>query len=160
MLPIILLIVTGMLLYITEVFLPGGIIGFFGIVALVIGTFLAFKNYGAAVGLLVLAVSIGIVAGCLYFAYNILPKTAIGKRLYLQTSLKKAKAPQHDNLDITALIGKEGCCKSNLRPVGIALIDGKRVNVVSRSEFISKNTVVCVIDIADNRIVVEPVKKK
>jgi len=54
------------------------------------------------------------------------------------------------------LVGKHGTTQSPLRPSGIALIDGKRVDVVSEGEFIDRDTAIEVTHTEGARIVVAP----
>jgi len=58
--------------------------------------------------------------------------------------------------DVTqqGLEGKEGVAHSTLRPAGTALIDGVRVDVVTRGEMIEAKTRIRVIAVEGNRVVV------
>ena len=46
-----------------------------------------------------------------------------------------------------------------MRPAGCADLDGVRLDVVTRGEFIDKDVPVTVIEVEGNRIVVEPAKQ-
>ena len=59
------------------------------------------------------------------------------------------------NGDCRDLINKEGLAVTQLRPAGIALIDGNRVDVVTDGEFIDVNAPVKVVDIEGRRIIVK-----
>ena len=52
------------------------------------------------------------------------------------------------------LEGKEGVAQSTLRPAGTALIDGVRVDVITRGEMIAARTRIKVIAVEGNRVVV------
>ena len=52
------------------------------------------------------------------------------------------------------LLGKEGTALSDLRPAGTATIGGRRVDVVSRGEYLGKGAALVVEEVAGNRIVV------
>ena len=56
--------------------------------------------------------------------------------------------------ELSALVGHSGQSVSPLRPAGVALIDGKRVDVVTNGEFIQPETEVEVIDVEGRRVVV------
>ena len=53
------------------------------------------------------------------------------------------------------LLGKEGRTLSELRPAGFALLEGKRVDVVSPGHFIADGAAIQVVDVSGNRIVVK-----
>jgi membrane-bound serine protease (ClpP class) len=61
----------------------------------------------------------------------------------------KGTDPSHQ-----ALLGKEGLAHTTLRPAGTALIDGVRVDVVTRGELIDARTRIKVIAVEGNRVVV------
>ena len=52
------------------------------------------------------------------------------------------------------IMGRSGVTKSALRPAGVALIDGKRVDVVASSGFIENGKLIKVIETSGNRVVV------
>jgi membrane-bound serine protease (ClpP class) len=54
----------------------------------------------------------------------------------------------------TRMLGTEGVVESLLRPAGVAIFDGRRVDVVSRGEAIEAGARVKVIELAGNRVVV------
>jgi membrane-bound serine protease (ClpP class) len=62
---------------------------------------------------------------------------------------------QYDKKD---LIGQEGITKTPLRPSGIALINDKRIDVVTKGEYIDKEKYVEVIEVSGNRIVVRKIQ--
>jgi membrane-bound serine protease (ClpP class) len=52
------------------------------------------------------------------------------------------------------IMGRSGVTKSALRPAGVALIDGKRVDVVASSGFIENGKLITVVETSGNRVVV------
>jgi len=56
------------------------------------------------------------------------------------------------------LIGKEGTAITPLRPAGTALIDGKKVDVVTEGEFILPGSGILVIDTPANKVLVRSLK--
>jgi membrane-bound serine protease (ClpP class) len=57
--------------------------------------------------------------------------------------------------DFEGLMDEEGVALADLHPTGIARIDGRRVDVVTRGEMVLKNTRIKVIEVRGNRIVVK-----
>ena len=54
-------------------------------------------------------------------------------------------------------MGREGTTLSELRPAGIAEIEGKRLDVVTDGEFVAAQQQVKIVEARGNRIVVRPV---
>jgi membrane-bound serine protease (ClpP class) len=59
--------------------------------------------------------------------------------------------------DYSSLRGQSGFAASYLRPAGVALIDGRRVDVLTQGEFIPEGTPIRVTRVEGARIFVEPV---
>jgi membrane-bound serine protease (ClpP class) len=163
----VLLIGTGLLLLIAEVFvIPGfGIAGAFGIVALLWGLGLSLIGAGAtwtvmgsALGQVTAAL---LVAVLLAFAMmRMVPRLPFGRDLVLETGLSAeggyASAPETDH----RRLGQRGIADSTLRPAGIARFDHERVDVVTEGEFVEPGVAVEVIRIDGNRIVVRSVEPR
>lgn len=149
-------IVTGLVLVGAEIFVPGGILGSLGAIALigaVICGFLAFPDYGAWIALgIILMVGVAFVLWI-----KIFPGTRIGKSMTLSKDLADSKGAEEG---LGSLIGKEGVSSSVLRPSGFATISGKRIDVVTRGEMINSGEPVMVIEVESNRVVVKAVAKQ
>jgi membrane-bound serine protease (ClpP class) len=144
---------TGILLICAEVFLPGGILGSIGAVALIAAMLLSFKAFQEAA----IFVSLGIIAllgASLVLFVKFFPRSSIGKRMTLSNDSKEFRASQ-GGLD--ELVGKEGEARSDLRPAGFANIEGQRVDVVTEGQMIDKGERVRVAKVEGNRVVVRPV---
>ena len=57
------------------------------------------------------------------------------------------------------LLGAEGVARSDLRPGGTAIINGRRVAVLTRGDYVARGTPVRVVDARGNRIVVEGISR-
>ncbi len=141
MTPVILLVIVGFLLIFAEVFLPGGIIGAIGLVALGAAVILAYTDLGFTAAAYVLMIEIIGGAIILMFGMKFFPFSPIGK-LFI---LKNQPDPLHVNDPEETMIGKTGEAFTILRPSGVALIEGKRHDVISESQLIEKNTKIRVI---------------
>jgi membrane-bound ClpP family serine protease len=84
--------------------------------------------------------------------FKLFPKSPMGKRM-IAPGLSFAARPTTDERD-SALAGKEGLVESALRPTGIARIDGRRVDVVTRGELIEPGARVRVVEVSGNRVIV------
>jgi len=76
------------------------------------------------------------------------------KKMYHRTALQPDVSTR-SNESIDRLLGTEGKTLSELRPAGIAIVDGKKVDVVSAGSFIPTGTPIRVVDTSGNRIVVQ-----
>ena len=152
---IVLLMLMGTLLLIAELFVIGGIIGFIGVGLMGLAVFLCFTNYSAIVGFSVLFLSMAITAFTLIAGFYILPRTPFRKGFILEASTSTETGYTSDTYADDGLEGKEGITDSELRPSGIALIDGERIDVVSDGEFIEPQVAIKVIRVDGNRVLVE-----
>lgn len=158
-LAIILLFAVGTILLVVEVFMPGfGIAGISGIILEIGSIVLVFLQHGpfAALGLTILVLAlIGVVI-------SITLRSATKGRLANSPFVLKKSETASDgytatNKDMDVFVGKEGVVTTTLRPVGMAEINGVKLNVDSDGEFIPKGTPVRVTRIDGLRIIVRKV---
>ena len=145
------LIFSGAVLLALEIFLPGGVAGFIGVMILIGAAFVAVNTVGGwmGAGLAILA----LLVGCLmtYLVIKIFPRSFVGRNLSLDADLRESHA---ENAELNALIGVEGVSSTVLRPSGFAELKGQRIDVVTRGEVIEANVKVRVVDVEGNRVVV------
>lgn len=144
------LMVIGLLLLGAEVFvIPGfGVAGVLGIVALGGGVTIAWANWGAMAGVLLLFASL---TGTVAFVFLFF-KSRAGNRLMLGDTLEKTSAVSDDD---RRLIGRRGVAVTMLRPSGAAEFGEDRVEVETDGDFIPKGQPVVVVAVAMGRVVVE-----
>ncbi len=147
---IVALLVAGVLLLIAEVFVPGAIAGIAGVICLAVGIVMAF-THSPMFGLVALVSSVvfGLLAFWAWLKW--LPQTSAGKRLFLSKDGSTWKGYQDENL---LLLGRAGVAETILRPAGVALIDGRRVDVVTQGELLDKGQALKVVRVQGNRVVV------
>jgi membrane-bound serine protease (ClpP class) len=116
------------------------------------GTGFAFVEFGMSGGLIALMVAVVLVAAVLYFELAILPKTAMGKRLFLKKAIDGKSSPKRDR----DYVGAEGVTLTALGPTGYIEIDGKRLEAFSRSGFLETNVPVKVVGTDNFRLIVTP----
>lgn len=151
----VLLFVAGVVLLIIEANIPGfGVAGIGGIIAIVGSIF--FASPSPAEAIISIAVAIVICAVGLPLAFKYLTKSRLLDRLIL-SSAEKSEAGFIGTSVSDDCVGKIGITLTPLRPAGTALIDGKRMDVVSEGAFIKKGAKVKVIKVEGPRIVVEAV---
>jgi len=140
----------GALLVAFEAVVPGGILGTIGAVALLCAVGLSFYDYGVNGGALAFAAALVLVAGVLLVEFKLLPKTVIGRSLFLKgsvTGTATAEPPRE-------LVGACGEAMTTLAPSGYVLIDGRQHEAFSRSGFISAGQPVKVVAAESFRLIV------
>ncbi len=149
------LVVCGLILVMAEVFIPGGIAGSMGALLAAVGVIMGF-TLDPLFGLILLVASFvgGIIAFWLWL--KVFPKTPVGKRIILQSDARTWHGFSNEN---SALLGKSGMAHTPLHPSGIAVIEGKRVDVVTRGEMLDKDAPIKVVEVQGNRVVVSVDKK-
>jgi membrane-bound serine protease (ClpP class) len=161
-----LLFVVGIALLVVEIaIIPGfGFVGVAGILCMVASLLLtrlpsydfwSLNQIAAVVGQLALSMIIGVVGSAILL--RALPKLALFNRLILSSGTSASEgyvsAPtEHDHL-----VGQEGVTLTELRPVGVGLFDGRRVDIIAEGEFIQDQTSVTVIEARGSRVVVRRV---
>lgn len=147
-------LVAGTALIAIECFIPGiGIAGITGGALSIFGVIALIPYIGWYVVFVVMAMIV-IVLTCIYFFAR---SADSGNNPFVLSAKTDKEAGFSANEDNTALIGKCGETVTQLRPAGIALIDGKRVDVVTDGEYLEKGISVKVSDIQGRRIIVEKI---
>lgn len=145
------LIVAGFLLLFFEIFVPGGLLGLAGIILLAVGIGGAFALKGFVVGAWVLCGCVVVGITGFYLWAKLFPKSRMGKKVILQDNA----GTWHGFDDAKQmLVGKCGVAHTPLHPAGIAIIDGRRVDVITRGELLDPRTPVKVIKVEGNRVIV------
>jgi len=144
------MVVAGLLLVFTEVFVPGGVLGVIGGILLLVGIVGAFEK-SLAWGSVLFAV-VAVFGGIGFYCWvTYFPNSRMGRKIILDTN-------GHDwhGFDDAKqeLVGKEGVAHSKLRPAGIATIDGQRIDVVTRGEMIKRRAAIRVIEVEGNKVTV------
>ena len=147
---IITLYIIGLAAITIELFIPGAIVGLCGAGCVITSIVLGYLHISTMAGHILLIVGVCFIPLFFFSWYKILSKT------FTVNASEKGFSSSMDR--VQELLSAEGFAITTLRPSGTANINGKRVDVVSEGEMISKNTRLKVIDVKGNRIVVKPVK--
>ena len=86
-----------------------------------------------------------------------LPRFAAFNRLILKSETRASEgyvsaSTQSDEF----LIDQEGVTLTDLRPVGVGVFDGRRLNIIAEGEFIEQHRPVKIVEARGNRVVVRP----
>jgi membrane-bound serine protease (ClpP class) len=148
---IILLLIAGAVLLALETVLPGLIAGSVGMIAMVAAVVIAYSEFGARTGNLVLLITVcGLIAGSLVYV-KYFPESRFARVFVSDRVIGTVGAEQ------TGLLNQTGTALTNLRPSGMAQIGGRRVDVVTEGGMIEKGTAIKVVAIEGLRTVVRAV---
>jgi len=154
---VIILLLAGVILVILETLLPsGGILGILATASLIGAIALGFMQSPATGWVVLLAVLI-CVPILVLLGLKVLPSTPIGRKMTLsehQWDKESRGRAGIDDENFESLKGKSGITITELRPSGIAEIDGKRYSVVSESEMIEPSMEIIVKQVEGNNIIV------
>ena len=155
------LIGAALLLVFVEVFIPsGGLIALVAAIAAIAGVWQLFVYdfVWGVIGLLGVVVMTPVIIS---FGLKVLPSTPIGRKMFFgdappeddEQRLERELAAR-DSLQ--ALRGVEGKAATDLRPVGVVILDGRRYDALAEGAFIDAGTTVRVTVVDGTQIKVRP----
>ncbi len=159
----IILFIIGLVLLIVEIFIiPGfGIFGISGISLMVVGLFLGLLSDFKMIDWDIISIAIIQLASVfvgssiiIFFLLKYLPRTEMLNKLILKESVN-AKSGYAAKESLADFVGKVGTALTDLRPSGTAMIEGKRIDVVTEGDYINHSSEIIVISVEGSKIVVE-----
>lgn len=145
------LFVVGLILLAVEVIVPGGLLGVLGGVSLIAGCVLAFLNFGSRGGVVAVAVAVTLTALLLVIEFLVLPKTRLGKKMFLRAQIAGTSQPMPGTVD---LIGQAAVAATTLAPSGYVQVAGKRYEAFCRSGFVEAGATLKVVAMDNFRLIV------
>lgn len=149
-LPILLQLV-GVIVIIAEIILPSG--GLLSLLALGIfgySLYIVFTGISTAAGIVFVTADIILIPVLVITGLKLIVRSPVTLRKELSRS--EGVVSQSDELE--KFMGLEGTALTDLHPSGLAEINGKRVDVVSRGEYLEKNSKIVVYSVRGNQIIV------
>jgi membrane-bound serine protease (ClpP class) len=162
----ILLFIVGVGLILLEVFvIPGfGVAGISGIILIIVSLFLSMVGEDPfldmqAVSMAIIQLSVALLLSLvmIFLVAKYLPKSNIFKKFILSEE-ERSIAGYTSRKDAKELLGTKGVALTTLRPAGTVEINGKRIDVVTDSEFIENGKQIEVVEVEGMRIVVREIK--
>lgn len=146
------LIVTGFILLLIEMLvIPGfGLPGIAGLGLLFGGTATAYTRLSPTAGVLTALGSAAVIA----VGARFIPRTGLWRWLRLESAQRHEEGYTTAPADLAALVGHSGAAITPLRPSGTALINGRRVDVVTEGLFLPEGTTVTVVRVEGSRVIV------
>ncbi|RUL57049.1 NfeD family protein [Lysinibacillus antri] len=153
----VLIFVVGLILLVSELFVPGGIVGIIG------GAFMIISLLFAGESVVHMAYSILIALFIAVMGMVVLMKF-FGKNLHVFNKLILRDATTTEegyvsNVNRIELLGKIGETITPLRPAGTVVVGNERIDVVSEGSYIDSKKKVEIIQVEGSRIVVREMKE-
>lgn len=150
---LVMLFIIGAMLLAAEVIVPGGILGILAGVTLLAGVVLAFVEHGPQGGWIAVAAAVVLVSFTLWLEFKVLPKTRIGRKLFLDAQNHTSSQPALAEAE--NVIGRDGVADTTLAPSGYVTVEGKRYEAYSRSGLIAKGEPLRVVGLDNFRLIVQ-----
>lgn len=151
------LLVAGIILMAMELSAPG--IGIFGVAGLACLTGSGYYLVGGGMPALLMIAGLYliliIVLAALFFY---LPKESKWNPFVLWDKQRNSEG-YTGGQNMAELLGKEGTAITVLRPAGTVLVDGKRLDVISLGEYVSKGAAVRIVKVEGSKIFVDVCKE-
>jgi membrane-bound serine protease (ClpP class) len=142
----------GVLVIIAEIILPsGGILSILATGLFGYSLYLVYTNASVSAGMGFIMADLILIPILIYFGIRFLAKSPVT----LRKKLSKEDGVTSQSPDQIDYIGSQGLAITDLRPSGVATINEKRLDVVTRGEYLEKQTEIIVIAVRGNQIVVK-----
>ncbi len=147
----VLLQLAGVIIIIAEIFLPsGGLLSLMASGLFGYSLFIVFHDISAMAGTYFVLADLFMIPVLVVVGLKILARSPATLRETLSSdSGVVSQSPELENF-----MGREGKSVTVLHPGGTAIIDGKRLDVVSRGEYIEKDSNLIVVEVTGNQIIV------
>ena len=150
-LPIILQLV-GTLVIIAEIIIPsGGILSVLAVAVFGYSLYMVFAHISVSAGVAFIIADLILVPILIYIGIKFLAKSPVT----LRTRLSRKDGVTSQSEEMNTYMGSQGRAVTDLRPSGVAVINDTRLDVVTRGEYIEKQTEVIVIAVRGNQIIVK-----
>lgn len=152
---IVALFVLGIVLLILEIFVPGGILGLFGIIVLITGIMLMVNSL--AQGVFFVSLLLLTLAGLFALSFRMPQTRFIWERFSLKTCQTRKEGYVAPKQSFAIFLDKQGIALSQLRPAGTADFSGERLDVVTEGTFVTSGSRIRVIAVEGTRVIVRQV---
>jgi membrane-bound serine protease (ClpP class) len=136
---------------IAEIILPSG--GILSIVALGVfgySLFIVFNEISMTIGFSFVAADLILIPVLVILGLKLLARSPVT----LRKTLSRKEGVSSQSSELESYVGTQGNAVTDLRPAGIAVINGKRVDVVTRGEYLEKDSAIIVTAVTGNQIIV------
>jgi membrane-bound serine protease (ClpP class) len=150
LMPIILQLV-GVVVIIAEIILPsGGILSILAAGVFGYSLYIAFNDVSASAGIAFVIADAILIPILVIVGLKLLARSPVT----LRQTLSKDEGVSSQPSELAGFMHKEGTAVTDLRPAGMAIISGKKVDVVTRGEYLEKGAGILVTAVTGNQIIV------
>lgn len=146
----------GVILVIIELFVVGAVLGIVGMALIIFSLIMMGDNLPFMLLNVCIALILSIIEWVILVKF-FKKKMSLFENVVLTDSTNKESGYSSHN-DRSYLVGAVALTLTDLRPSGLILHDNERIDAVSESSFISKNTEVEIIEVEGTRVVVRESK--
>ncbi len=147
----------GLMVIVVEIFIPSmGLLAVIAIGLLGYSLYLAFTTISSFSGMVFVALDLVAIPIILILGLKVLAVSPLS----LKSRLSSQNGVVSQATNAKAYVDKQGSAVTDLRPSGTALIEGKRLDVVTDGEYIEANTPILVIEVTGNQIIVERINNR
>lgn len=141
----------GVGIIIAEIIIPsGGILAVMAAFLFLYSLYIVFQGFSPWVGMAFVLADIFIISFLIHLGLKIVARSPVT----LSKTLSRGHGVVSQSSGLGSYVGKHGISKTDLRPAGFALIEGKKVDVITRGEYIQKNIPIVVYAVTGNQIIV------
>jgi len=145
----------GVVVIIAEIIIPsGGILAVIAAGLFGYSLFHVFTEISTFTGYLFVLVDAVMIPLLVFWGVKLLARSPVT----LRRRLSSKDGVTSQSLDMEKLVGRGGVTVTDLRPSGKALIAGKKVDVVSRCDYIYKGIQVTVVMVSGNQVIVDMIQ--
>ena len=151
MLPVIMQVI-GSAVIITEIIIPSA--GLLSVVAICLfgySIYLVFTTVSYFAGFVFVCADMVVIPLLIIYGIKLMARSPVT----LRKKLSKSDGFTSQSHELEGYTGYEGETVTNLRPSGTAVIDGKRLDVIARGEFIEKGSRIVVSVVEGNQVIVK-----
>ncbi len=142
---------TGVGVIIAEIILPtGGILSIIACGVFGYSLYIVFTGISTTVGFTFAAGDLVLIPVLVIIGIKLLAKSPAT----LRKTLSREDGVSSQSPELDKFQDMDGTAVTNLRPAGTAVIDGRRVDVVTQGEYLEKDTVISVYSVTGNQIIV------
>ncbi len=145
-----LLLIVGLFCVFIELLMPGfGIFGILGIIFIILSWGITISTF--KLGIVIVLIEIIFISILLFLIIKKLKNMQIYGKFILSDVVQQDKK-EVGNME--ELVGREGICKTDLRPFGSAEFNGVVLDVLSDDGYIKRNSLIKIIKFEDNKLYV------
>jgi membrane-bound serine protease (ClpP class) len=141
----------GVIIIIAEIFLPsGGLLSLIAAGLIGYSLFIVFHDISTLAGTYFILADLFIIPLLVAVGLKVVARSPAT----LKETLSSDSGVVSQSSELESFMGREGKSLTDLHPGGTAIIDEKRLDVVSRGEYIEKDRNLIVVEVTGNQIIV------